>query len=156
MEFTTNGPVTVTVWWVKNGDSARSVQILNTSGNVVCEDLGECASGTISITTFEIAEAGTYYLGGLTNNNYYFKVEVKVAELAEPETPAEPVIVDIGTLENSTTTDAELVAGSGVYAAAGLTIDGNSKTYEDLSFTKRLKQRNTQELIFQVLTATAK
>ena len=78
LEFTTDGPATITIWWVKNGDSARPVEILDASGAVVVSDPGECASGTISITTFEITEAGTYYLGGLTNNNYYFKVEVTV------------------------------------------------------------------------------
>ena len=77
LEFTTDGPVTVTIWWVKNGDSARPVEILDASGNVVASDPGECASNTLCITTLEITEAGTYYLGGLTNNNYYFKVQVE-------------------------------------------------------------------------------
>ena len=76
LEFTTEGPVTITIWWVKNGDSARPVEILDASGNVVASDPGEGASNSLWITTLEITEAGTYYLGGLTNNNYYFKVEV--------------------------------------------------------------------------------
>ena len=77
LEFTTDGPVTVTIWWVKNGDSARPVEILDASGNVVVSDPGDGAANTIYITTLEITEAGTYYLGGLTNNNYYFKVQVE-------------------------------------------------------------------------------
>ena len=80
LEFTTNGPVTVTVWWVKNGDSERPVEILNASGASIAQTTDNPASGTLTITTFDITEAGTYYLGGLTNNNYYFKVAVKVAE----------------------------------------------------------------------------
>ena len=79
IEFTTDGPVTITIWWVKNGDSARPVEILDANGNVVASDPGEGASNTLWITTLEITEAGTYYLGGLTNNNYYFKVQVETA-----------------------------------------------------------------------------
>ena len=77
LEFTVDGPATITIWWVKNGDSARPVEILDASGNVVVSDPGECASNSLNITVLEITEAGTYYLGGLTNNNYYFKVEVQ-------------------------------------------------------------------------------
>ncbi|MBQ7390675.1 MAG: bacterial Ig-like domain-containing protein [Clostridia bacterium] len=80
LEFTTNGPVTVTVWWVKNGDAERPVEILDASGASIAQTTDNPASGTLTITTFSITEAGTYYLGGLTNNNYYFKVAVKVAE----------------------------------------------------------------------------
>ena len=79
LEFTTDGPVTITIWWVKNGDSARPVEILDANGNVVASDPGEGASNSLWITTLEITEAGTYYLGGLTNNNYYFKVQVETA-----------------------------------------------------------------------------
>lgn len=84
------------------------------------------------------------------NKSYITYIDVVISE--EPETPAGPVIVDIGALEEGTTTGDELVAGSGVSASAGLTIDGNNKTYEDLSFTKRLKLGGTMKVSDGVVT----
>ena len=145
LEFTTNGPVTVTVWWVKNGDSERPVEILDASGASIAKTTDNPASGTLTITTFEITEAGTYYLGGLTNNNYYFKVAVKVADASEePETPVEPEITewvldataDLEALAKGDKADGDTqVAGTNgfftIHYSANTRIDSSSKSFED-------------------------
>ena len=55
-------------------------------------------------------------------------------------------VVNIGDLTISTTTDEELVAGTGIYASAGLSIDSNSKSMDGLEFTKRLKLGGTMKV----------
>ena len=53
--------------------------------------------------------------------------------------PVSGPVVNISDLTITTTTSAELVAGTGIYASSGLSIDGNKKEIDGFSFTKRLK-----------------
>ena len=74
VEFTVTAGATVKIWWVSGGDD-RPMTIWNSDKEVVAQDTNSVKDG-IYISTLEITEAGTYYLGGDVNNNYIFKIEV--------------------------------------------------------------------------------
>ena len=83
IKFTTANPATVTVWWVSNdstndnaGSGARPVGILDAEGNLVVQDASVVAKNAVYVSTFELEAAGTYYLGNMVDNNYFYKVVV--------------------------------------------------------------------------------
>ena len=75
IEFTTNGPTTVTIWWVCGGDG-REIDLFGADGTVLKTTAEGCVKNSLYISTFEIAEAGKYFIGSSAGSNYYFKVEV--------------------------------------------------------------------------------
>ncbi len=86
--------------------------------------------------------------------------EVVISEIAfaggEP-TP-EPVdsIVNVSDLTITTTTDEELIPGTGISASAGLAIDGNKKSIDGFDFTQRLKLGGTMKIEDGVVKAGIK
>lgn len=76
IKFTTNNAATVKVWWVEGGDDNRQITILDASGAAVATTNVTLAKNATCISTFDLTEAGTYYLGSTPKNNYIFKVEV--------------------------------------------------------------------------------
>ena len=77
VEFTTEGPATVKIWWVQGGDDNREVGIFDASGAVVAQTTGGTyTKNSPYISEIEVAEGGTYYLGGIINNNNYYRIEV--------------------------------------------------------------------------------
>lgn len=76
VKFTTTGPATVKVWWVA-GDVGRTMAIYDAEYNIttVAAEVPE-SKNQLLISTMEIADAGTYYLGMPEGNNYLFKIEV--------------------------------------------------------------------------------
>ncbi len=76
IKFTTSGPATVKVWWAQGGDDNRQIAILNAAGTQVTATAETLAKNAACISTLELSEAGTYYLGSIINNNYIFKVQV--------------------------------------------------------------------------------
>ncbi|MBQ7943402.1 MAG: hypothetical protein IJ326_04995, partial [Lachnospiraceae bacterium] len=102
IKFTTSNASTVKVWWVEGGDNNRQITILDASGVAVATTAETLAKNATCISTFELAEAGTYYLGSAVGNNYIFKVEVTETpggavkpERADWSTVAAPVITDV-------------------------------------------------------------
>ena len=75
IEFTTDEAATVTIWWVCGGDG-REIEIFDANGNVIMTSTESCVKNSLYITTFELTEGGTYYIGCSKDSNYYFKVEV--------------------------------------------------------------------------------
>ena len=71
------------------------------------------------------------------------------------EAPAN-VTVDVSNITIETTTNDELVAGSGIYASSGLSIDSNTKSFENLTFTRRLKLGGTMKYEGGVVKAGVK
>ncbi len=135
IKFTTNNPATVKVWWVEGGDDNRQMTILNSAGTAVATTSETLAKNATCITTFELAEAGTYYVGGATNNNYIFKMVVT------EEAPAEPIV---STLETSALTafaqntkvdgDTESAGTDNYFTliySAKSKVDSSSKTFDD-------------------------
>ena len=137
IEFTTEGPSVVKVWWVCGGDG-RALELFGADGKVLQSLETACVKNSLYISTFEIADAGKYYLGSSAGSNYYFKVEVTVAKAPEP------VVTDY-TLD--ATLDLEEMAQGAkadgdtekkgteefftIHYSAKTKIDGSSKTFED-------------------------
>jgi len=76
ISFTTGGAATVKVWWAQGGDDNRQVVIYDKSGKEVAVTTGTWAKNEPYLSTLEVPAAGTYFLGGKENNNYFFKVQV--------------------------------------------------------------------------------
>ena len=62
------------------------------------------------------------------------------------EPPVVDPIVNISNLAEGTTTGEELIAGTGISASAGLTIDANGKSIDGFDFTLRLKLGGTMKI----------
>ena len=135
VKFTTSNAATVTVWWAEGGDDNRQMGILDASGKTVSTTSVTLAKNAACISKFKLEEAGTYYLGGATNNNYIFKVVVTEEKAAEPV---------ISTLETSALKDFaqgakkdgdEEKAGTNEYFtliySAKTKVDSSSKTFDD-------------------------
>ncbi|WP_034444086.1 pectinesterase family protein [Butyrivibrio sp. AE2032] len=77
IKFTTSADnASVKVWWAEGGDDNRQVAILDSTGKVAAKTEGTYVKNSPYISTLTLEKAGTYYLGGDINNNYFFKVEV--------------------------------------------------------------------------------
>ena len=76
VSFKTEGTAKVKIYWVEGGTDNRQMAIFNSTGDVVTKTEVTAAKNDPVVSTLELADAGTYYLGGLENNNYIFKVVV--------------------------------------------------------------------------------
>ncbi len=84
--FTTTGAATVKIWWAQGGDDSRQWGIYKPDfTTIVAQTEGTYTKNTAYYSELELTEAGSYYLGGVTNNNYLFKVEVVVEGATTPE-----------------------------------------------------------------------
>ncbi len=93
VEFTTEGPAQVKIWWVEAGEDNRQMGIFNAEGELLTQTDVTLEKNKPTMSTLQIAEAGKYFLGGVTNKNYIFKIEVTVAAA---EAPAAPTAVEDG------------------------------------------------------------
>ena len=105
VKFTTDGPAVVKIWWVQGGDDNREMGILNGDGEAVAQTSGEYAKNSPYYSELPLEEGGTYYLGGLTGNNYLFKLEVVTGAAEKParkawDSVAAPEIVSVKLAEN--------------------------------------------------------
>ncbi len=102
ISFTTQGPATVKIWWVSGG-AGREFGIYNESGNLVAQtNDAPSASNLLFISELTLTDEGKYYLGGIENNNYIFKVTVNTKTIdkgprADWETVEKPVISSVST-----------------------------------------------------------
>ena len=84
IKFTTENSGTVKIWWAQGGDDSRQIALLNSAGEQIAITEGTWTKNSPYISSLEIPEAGTYYLGSAINNNYIFKVEVTLDVVEEP------------------------------------------------------------------------
>lgn len=110
VKFTTGGAATVKIWWAEGGDDNRQAAILNSNGETVAATTETLAKNATCISTMEIAEAGTYYLGFTPNNSYLFKLVVTetsgsgdTTQRADWSGVAVPEITDVALGEDGTT-----------------------------------------------------
>lgn len=96
VSFKTTGAAEVKVYWVEGGDDNRQMALLTGSETVVAKTGETLAKNATCISVLKVTEAGTYYLGGLENNNYIFKVIV-TETTGSTEKPAR---ADWSTVEN--------------------------------------------------------
>ena len=106
ISFITQGSASVKIWWVC-GDNGREFGIYNKNGELVAQTSDNKAKNELCISELTIPSEGTYYLGGITGNNYIFKVAVTTNTLdlgprAEWSTVAIPSISQITTAEDGT------------------------------------------------------
>ena len=138
VSFKTSNAAKVKVYWVEGGDDNRQIAIFGSTGDVVTKTEVTAAKNAAVVSTLELADAGTYYLGGLENNNYIFKIEVEETAAVE-----EPVVkeyeLDGAKLEAAAAgkfTDGQTVnAGTDnaftLYMSAKTKIDSSNKTWDD-------------------------
>ncbi len=138
VSFKTSNAAKVKVYWVEGGTDNRQMAIFNSTGDVVTKTEVTAAKNDPVVSTLELADAGTYYLGGLENNNYIFKIEVEETAAVE-----EPVVkeyeLDGAKLETAAAgkfTDGQTVAAGTdnaftLYMSAKTKIDSSSKTWDD-------------------------
>ena len=137
VSFKTSNAAKVKVYWVEGGTDNRQMAIFGSTGDVVTKTEVTAAKNDPVVSTLELA-AGTYYLGGLENNNYIFKIEVEETAAVE-----EPVVkeyeLDGAKLETAAAgkfTDGQTVAAGTdnaftLYMSAKTKIDSSSKTWDD-------------------------
>ena len=138
VSFKTSNAAKVKVYWVEGGTDNRQMAIFGSTGYVVTKTEVTAAKNDPVVSTLELADAGTYYLGGLENNNYIFKIEVEETAAVE-----EPVVkeyeLDGAKLETAAAgkfTDGQTVAAGTdnaftLYMSAKTKIDSSSKTWDD-------------------------
>ena len=138
VSFKTSNAAKVKVYWVEGGTDNRQMAIFGSTGDVVTKTEVTAAKNDPVVSTLELADAGTYYLGGLENNNYIFKIEVEETAAVE-----EPVVkeyeLDGAKLETAAAgkfTDGQTVAAGTdnaftLYMSAKTKIDSSSKTWDD-------------------------
>ena len=138
VSFKTSNAAKVKVYWVEGGTDNRQMAIFGFTGDVVTKTEVTAAKNDPVVSTLELADAGTYYLGGLENNNYIFKIEVEETAAVE-----EPVVkeyeLDGAKLETAAAgkfTDGQTVAAGTdnaftLYMSAKTKIDSSSKTWDD-------------------------
>ncbi len=138
VSFKTFNAAKVKVYWVEGGTDNRQMAIFGSTGDVVTKTEVTAAKNDPVVSTLELADAGTYYLGGLENNNYIFKIEVEETAAVE-----EPVVkeyeLDGAKLETAAAgkfTDGQTVAAGTdnaftLYMSAKTKIDSSSKTWDD-------------------------
>ncbi len=101
VKFTVDGPATVKIWWVQGGEDSRQMSIMNGEGTVVARTNGEYVKNSPYYSELTLAEGGTYYLGGVSGNNYLFKLEVALGSAEKParqawDAVAAPEITKVG------------------------------------------------------------
>ena len=138
VSFKTSNAAKVKVYWVEGGTDNRQMAVFGSTGDVVTKTEVTAAKNDPVVSTLELADAGTYYLGGLENNNYIFKIEVEETAAVE-----EPVVkeyeLDGAKLETAAAgkfTDGQTVAAGTdnaftLYMSAKTKIDSSSKTWDD-------------------------
>ncbi len=77
IKFTTADKGTATVWWISSSETESAISILDEEGNTVASSESIAVKDEMApVTSLDIPEAGTYYLGNTGANNYIFKVKV--------------------------------------------------------------------------------
>lgn len=139
IQFTTQAAATVTVWWVEGGVDNRQMIILDKDGKQVDVTKETLAKNALCVSELKVSGAGTYYLGGDTNNNYIFKVEVVEAS-TDPLLEAKDIDVNI-TLDGKDlleTGDKILLNDTDVTAGGSVKLKSNT-TYKITSSNSDIK-----------------
>lgn len=153
MFFTTKGAATITVQALSSSSSAdRPLLLMGTDGVEISRGTayGTVVDGAIKSITYEVTEAGTYYLwsesGGI--NIYY----IEVVEKAAPAAEAASAIMNVSELADATITEFTSFGDFNVAATVekNVVIDGSAKVGDNgMEFSKRLKFGGTGSLEYR-------
>lgn len=132
IEFTTQNPSTVKVWWVC-GDAGRQLTVLDKSGETVYTTNETLEKNAMCISEFDLSQAGKFYFGSAEKGNYCFKLQVT------EHAPKEYVLdttTDLKAAAQGDFTDGQSAkAGTENYFtlfySAKTKIDVSSKTFDD-------------------------
>ena len=134
ISFKTSAAATVKVWWAQGGDDNRQVVITDMSGAEVTATTGTYTKNSPYMSTLEVPAAGTYFLGGKENNNYFFKVEVtEKAESAEYtlDTTADLQAAAAGAFADGQSAKAGTDGFFTLYYSTKTKIDSSHKDFDD-------------------------
>ena len=135
LSFTTEGEATVKIWWVQGGDDHRQMGIFKEDGTLLVQTEGEYVKNSPYISTLAVTEAGTYYLGGVTNNNNFYKVEVSVPVITEKtyvlDTSADLAAMAAGAKADGDVEKAGTENFFTIHYSAKTKIDSSKKTFDD-------------------------
>ena len=85
------GSATLKIWWVSGGDG-RQITIYKADGSELVSTTVESVKNSLYISTLEIPEGGTYYVGNTGGSNYFFQLQVTEEVAAKaPDTVAQTV-----------------------------------------------------------------
>lgn len=153
VRFTTQEKASVKFWWVSGGDG-RQFALYDAEGNVQQKTNVDSVKNSLYISSFEIGEAGTYYLGVPEGSNYLFKLEVTeracdamIPERAAWDQVAGPVILaaqDQGNGEMAVTVKA-LVGFDGADEVTVSMLDGAGQMLES---RRSLAEKEKHTLLF--------
>ncbi|MGN0425307.1 MAG: pectinesterase family protein [Acetatifactor sp.] len=155
IKFTTNSKATVKVWWAEGGDDKRQIAILNSDGTEVASTNEDLAKNAPCISTLELTEAGTYYLGSKVNNNYIFKVEVTEdggssvkPDRADWSKVAAPVITNVADGEAAGTIDVTVAANVGYDGADEVVITMYDAEGNEIASLKSIAEKTEHTRTF--------
>ena len=141
VSFTTSGAATVTLYAMSGSSSEdRPLLLMTADGTEVgrVTTLGKVEESIIPALTYEIAEAGTYYIWSEKSGINIYAIEVKEAGGAA----AAPSTLCANDVPAGDVTDITTWGDFTVYANADkkVTVDGNSKTGDNgMEFSQRIK-----------------
>ncbi len=75
IEFTTNGPAKVELWWI-SGAANRQMIVMDEKGTMVAQTAMAAESDQMMVSQLQLSEAGTYYIGNSPKVNYIYQVRV--------------------------------------------------------------------------------
>ncbi len=137
LSFKTANPATVKIWFVQGGDDNRQMAIWDASGTqVAVTALTGMTKNEPYYAELKLDAAGTYFLGGETNNNNIYKVEVEEAAAAAQENTFESSTMTAAAA--GTYTDGQEVKYDDfftIYMSSKTKIDSSSKTWTDDGYT---------------------
>ena len=143
VSFTTNGAATVTVYAMSSSATEDRVLVLaSADGTELYRGIasGTLADGVIPAITYEISEAGTYYLwSAVSSINIYY---IGISEGTEVTEKPDSQVLNISNLPTGDITEATSYEGFTLIASSEkiLVIDENNKSGDNgIIFTKRMK-----------------
>ncbi len=148
VSFTTSGPATIIVY-AMSGSSSEDRPLLLMAADGVTELSRATALGTVDesiipVITFEVTEAGTYYIWSASKSINIYYMEIK--ETAAPTAGGKTLVFNASEQTAGDFTDVTVLGDFTVIATAekNVTIDGNKKFSDSgLEFTQRLKLNGT-------------
>lgn len=146
VEFTTQNPASVTVWWIVN-TAGREITALDSKGETVFVSTENGDKNKACVTSFELPTAGKYYLGNIQGSaekaggNYWYKVEVTEHLPKEYilDTTADLTAASVGAFADGESAKAGTENYFTMFYSASTKIDGSKKSFDDgYSATQRI------------------
>ena len=136
VKFTTSAAASVKIYWAEGGDDKRQMVILNADGTEAVSTNEDLAKNAACISTLELQNAGTYYLGSKIGNNYIFQVVVTEEQAAKEVVNELDATKDLTAFAEKTKADGDSeTAGTDKYFtllySAKTKVDSSSKSFDD-------------------------